>query len=44
MQIAGEAEGMAAGVDELLQRIGTLLGIADDRDAGAGADFCDAGP
>src|SRR3954465_1810550 len=44
VQIAGQAEGMAAGVDELLQRVGALLGIADDRDTGAGPDFGDAGP
>ena len=44
VQVAGQAEGMAAGVDELLQRVGALRGIADDGDAGAGADFCDPGP
>src|SRR5829696_3124739 len=44
VQIAGQAEGMAAGIDELLQRVGALGGIADDGDAGAGAYFCDAGP
>src|SRR5438105_14514009 len=35
MQIAGQAEGMTAGTDELLQRVGALGGIADDGDAGA---------
>src|SRR5690242_2682911 len=44
MQIAGQAEGMAAGIDELLQRIGALDGIADDGDAGARTDLGDAGP
>ena len=44
VQIAGQAERMAAGVDELLQRVGALRGIADDGDAGAGPDLGDAGP
>ena len=44
MQIAGQAERVAAGVDELLQGRRALLGIADDGDAGAGAYLCDAGP
>jgi hypothetical protein len=35
VQIAGQAERVAPGVDELLQRIGALRGIADDGDAGA---------
>ena len=35
MQIAGQAERMAAGIDELLQRLGALEGIADNGDAGA---------
>src|SRR5436190_24388956 len=30
VQIAGQAERMAAGFDELLQRLGALGGIADD--------------
>src|SRR5215207_3749453 len=44
MQIAGQAEGMAAGIDELLQRVGALDGITDDGDAGARTDLGDAGP
>ena len=35
---------MAAGVDELLQRIGALGGIADDGNPRARADLGDAGP
>ena len=35
---------MAAGVDELLEGVGALLGIADHRDAGAGPHLGDAGP
>src|SRR5882757_1763396 len=35
VQIAGQAERMAASIDELLQRIRALRGIADDGDAGA---------
>ena len=35
---------MAAGVDELLQRVGALRGVADHRDAGARPHFGDAGP
>ena len=37
VQIAGQAEGVAAGIDELLQRVGALCGITDHGDAGAGA-------
>ena len=33
VQIAGQAERMAACIDELLQRVRTLRGIADDSDA-----------
>src|SRR6266850_5342944 len=44
VQIAGQAERMAAGIDELLQRLGALDGIADHGDAGAGANLGDAGP
>src|SRR4051794_12873391 len=44
VQIAGQAERVAAGVDELLQRVGALLRVADDGDAGARSDFCNAGP
>ena len=44
MQIAGQAERMTAGIDELLQRIGALDGIADDGDAGARTDLGNAGP
>jgi hypothetical protein len=44
MQIAGQAERMAAGVDELLQRISALGGIADHGNPGAGPDAGDAGP
>ncbi|MBR1189424.1 hypothetical protein [Bradyrhizobium sp. AUGA SZCCT0160] len=34
VQLAGQAERMAASIDELLQRIRALRGIADDGDAG----------
>src|SRR3979411_2433245 len=44
VQIAGQAERMAAGVDEMLQRVGALDGVADHRDPGARPDFCDTGP
>src|SRR6056297_110694 len=44
MQIAGQAERMAANVDVALQHIGTLLRIADDTDAGAGPGFRQPAP
>ena len=44
VQIAGQAERVAAGVDELLQRVGALRGIADHGDAGARTHLGDAGP
>ena len=44
MQIAGQAKGMAAGVDELLQRIGALRGVAEHGDPGTGPNLGDAGP
>ena len=36
VQVARQAERVAADVDVLLQHVGALLGIADDADAGAG--------
>ena len=42
VQIAGQAERMAAGIDELLQRVGALCGIAHDGDAGCHS-FCLSG-
>ena len=44
VKIAGQAERMAAGVDELLQRIGALRRVSDDGDAGAGPNLGDPGP
>src|SRR3954447_19592677 len=44
MQIAGQTERMATGIDELLQRVGALDGVADDGNAGARTDLGDAGP
>ena len=44
VQIAGQAERVTAGIDELLQRIGALGGVADHGDAGAGANLGDPGP
>src|SRR5713226_1943281 len=44
VQIAGQTKRMTAGVDELLQGVGALRGIADHRDPGARADAGDASP
>jgi len=44
VQIAGQAERMAAGADELLQGVSALRGIADHGDAGARPHAGDAGP
>src|SRR5262245_58558773 len=44
VQIAREAEGMAAEIDEVLQGLGALLGRADDGDARARPYLGDAGP
>src|SRR6478736_1340224 len=44
MQIAGQTERMAAGVDELLQHVGALDGIADHRNPSARTDFRDPRP
>ena len=39
VEIAGQAERMAAGIDELLQCVSALRGIADDRDPGTCASI-----
>src|SRR5216683_4948572 len=44
MQIARQAKRMTAGIDELLQRVSALPGVADHRDPGAGPDPGDASP
>src|SRR6266480_881995 len=44
VQIAGQAERVAAGIDKLLQGAGALRGIADHGDAGARPHPGDAGP
>ena len=44
VQIAGQAERMAAGVDELLQDVSALRGIADHGNPGARPHAGDAGP
>src|SRR5260370_33687359 len=44
MQIARQAKRLTAGIDELLQRVSALPGVADHRDPGAGPDPGDASP
>ena len=44
VQIAGQAKRMATGIDELLQCVSALPGVANDGDPGTRPDPGDAGP